>query len=105
MNALIHPKLLAIAAIGIMVLSNGVWAKDIRQIQLERSGGYMSGDAKMVENPKNIPCNSVKDCREKGQDLNEVSQFEGMDYDASQYPGSCRSLTAGGVYRFNSSAC
>lgn len=104
MTNFIQLPLLKIAAVGIVIFSSSVSAADIRQIQLERSGAYMSGSAKMVNNPKNIPCNSVKDCREKGQDLDTVSQFEGSDYSASQYPGPCRRASAKG-YVFHPSKC
>lgn len=101
-------KICGLAAVAVMVVAGSAVAGDYpesaKQQRLERSGAYMSTQGSPVENTKSIPCNGLKDCREKGHDLDKVSAFEGADYSSSQYPGSCKRMGVRG-YEFHPSAC
>lgn len=101
-------KICGLAATAAMIIAGsavaGDYPKSAKQERMERSGTYMNTAGSLVKNTKNIPCNGLKDCREKGQDLDTVSQFEGANYDSSQYPGPCKRMGARG-YEFHPSAC
>lgn len=101
-------RVCGLAAVAIVIVAGnaiaGDYPKSAKQQRLERSGAYMNTAGSLVKNTKSIPCNGVKDCREKGHDLDKVSEFEGADYKSSQYPGSCKHMSVHG-YEFNRLAC
>ncbi len=53
----------------------------------DRSGTHMGNKGEKVVNPKNRRCNSVVDCRHKGQDVETINRFKGTDFSTkSAYP-------------------
>ncbi len=55
--------------------------------RMDRSGTHMGNQGTKVVNPKNRRCNSVVDCRHKGQNVEAVNRFNGTDFSAkSVYP-------------------
>lgn len=108
MNNSHFSKMVGLTAVAVMIMAGsavaGDYPKSAKQQRLERSGAYMNTAGALVENTKSIPCNGIKDCREKGHDLDKFSEFEGADYGSSQYPGPCKRMGTRG-YEFHPSAC
>jgi hypothetical protein len=67
---------------------------------------WLSTIVKSVPNPKNVPCNGLVDCREKGQELDTVYQMnQNNSYAASDYPKPCYKLGKHGKYVYSHSGC